>query len=115
MADNMMDLALFSLADGEIQVMRQALEEAVNEAIGDALRRRLYSADVTLKIGVQLKTYDGENGAYLQPEYSFKTGWKIGGKYEGGKGKTDGTVGIRVTKEGYIETVPLPEQMSMAT
>lgn len=108
----MMDL--FSLGDAEIQEMRKTLEETVNEAIEEAIRKNLYSAGIRLKIDVHIRTENDDKGnVCLVPEYSFKTGYSIGGNIDGGKGKAKGTVGIRMTREGFYESCVMPEQMSM--
>ena len=105
---------LFRLDDRENAWMRGDIEETVNESIGEALRKNLYSADVTIRIGVRMTSVGTEDGGYaLVPEYEYKSGYKIGGKYDRGKGKAKGTVGVRIGPGGYVETVPLPEQMKI--
>lgn len=109
-----MQLDLFSLGDAEMAKLRNDMEETVNEAIGEALRKNLYSADVSFRISVHMSSMNTENGhTCLVPEYEYKSGYKIGAKYEGGKGKSRGLVGISVGKDGYVEAVRMPEQVSM--
>ena len=110
-----MQMELFSLGDAEMALMRKDMEEIVNEAIMEALRKNLYSADVSIKISVKLdseNTVDGQ--VCIVPEYDYKSGYKIGGKYDGGKGKFKGKVGIRFGKDGYVDSVLMPEQMKIA-
>ena len=107
-------LDIFSLEDEENREMGKALEEAVNEAVGNMIRRSLYSADVNLKISVRLASVADEEGrTVLTPAYEYRTGYRIGGKYDGGKGMTQGKVGMRINRDGYMETVMMPEQMKM--
>ena len=109
-----MDMQLFSFGDEEIAEIRKSAEETVNEAIGEALRKNLYRADVTIKISVDLRSENDEHGYIcLVPEYEYKSGYKIGGKYDGAKGKSRGKVGVRFTREGFYESVMMPEQLSM--
>jgi hypothetical protein len=110
-----MQMDLFSLGDEEMAEFRNNMEETVNEAIMEALRKNLYSADVSIKISVKLgseNTVDGQ--VCFVPEYDYKSGYKIGGKYDGEKGKFKGKVGIRFGKDGYVDSVLMPEQMKIA-
>lgn len=110
-----MQMELFSLGDAEMAEFRNDMEETVNEAIEEALRKNLYSADVSFRISVHMSSVNTENGhTCLVQEYEYKSGYKIGAKHEGGKGKSRGLVGIRVGQDGYVETVRMPEQMKIA-
>lgn len=100
---------VFDLSEISNKELLDALEETVNLAIQEALRRSLYSAGIRLKIDVHLRQ---ENDC-LVPEYSYKTGYSIGGNVEGNKGKMKSTVGVKRTSSGLWDPVLMPEQISM--
>lgn len=98
---------LFDLSEISNKELRDALEETVNLAIQEALRRSLYTAGIRLKIDVHLKE---ENGC-LVPEISYKTVYSIGVNVEGKKGKTKSMVGVKRTNGGMWDPVLMPEQI----
>jgi len=105
---------LFSLGDDEMAWMREDINETVNEAMEEALNKKMYSADVTIRIGVTMYSDQAADGEYaLVPKYEYKSAYKIGAKYDRGKGKEIGKVGIRISRDGGVETVMMPEQTSM--
>lgn len=105
---------LFSLGDEEMAWMRQDINETVNVAMEEALNKKMYSADVTIRIGVTMYSETAGDGKQcLVPEYEYKSAYKIGAKYARGKGTGRGAVGIRISRDGSVETVLMPEQTSM--
>jgi hypothetical protein len=105
---------LFDLDKEELREIRQDLENTVSEAISEAIRRSMYSSTVTLRIDIDLKTTTDEDGAVvLVPEYEYKSGYRIGGKYDGKRSMTRSTMGLQMQGPGMYRQVQLSEQMSL--
>lgn len=109
-----MDELIFDIIADENAEMIQEINEIVNDAFRAALARRMASADVTIKIGVEIKSKTQADGTeLLTPEFEVRTGYKLGGKYEGKKFRTTCQKGLWKNERGYWETRYADQQLSM--
>ena len=109
-----MDELIFDIIADENAEMIQEINSIVNEAIRVCIERNLGAASVTVKIGVEVKSNAAADGTtMLTPEFETKTGFKIGGNFEGCKFRTRSGKGLVRNKAGYWETRYVDEQLSM--
>ena len=107
-------LELFNLGNAEHAELLNNINWQVNEAIETAISKGMYSATVNIKVDVSLRTVNGEDGrTVLAPEFEHKIKTKIGGSWEGAKGKSQGAVGLYRDQQGFWREKFLGQQMTM--
>lgn len=107
-------MQLFDLRAEELNDLRAEIESTVQEAIGEAIRRSMYHSAVTIRINIDLDTSTDQDGVVtLEPEYEYKTSYRIGGQYGGKTSKLKSPIGLQMHGPGVYRQVRLAEQVSM--
>jgi len=107
-------LELFNLGNRDQGELLADINRQVNEAIELALRKQMYSATVNIKIDMTLSSVNDANGrAVLAPEFDYRIKTKLGGTYDGPKGKSQTSVGLQLEADGIYREKFLDQQMTM--
>ena len=105
---------LFEMDNPESREVKNSIEEAVNTAIEYATQAGMRNAKVNVSLEVALVSENqGGRQTVLVSKILYKTGSKIGGNYDGGKGKIRGRLGMWRDQEGYWHTQYADQQLSM--